>query len=348
MDDDSRIRYATSNDGTRIAWKAKGQGPSLIFAPPWPITLAWLGPWPTMIESRFDGRVIYYDRRGFGNSERHVEHSIERYADDLEAVADAAGLDDIMIYSAVVSCSEALHLAARGPRVTRAALGEPVLSGREWLNRSEIRPLLAVLDRDPSMFLQVMVQFASGWGRSTEPFTGGASTREPISIASEDDLRATIDAYAACELDAIAPLVRAECLITHNTGDSLVADPHSARLAQLLPNATLLLWSAAERWVFPPEVVARVREFLGGEPASTALDAGTTPSGGSGAAQLLALSAREREVLALVAAGKTNREIAEKLVVAEATAARHVHNILNKLDLANRVEAATWAARHGL
>ena len=82
--------------------------------------------------------------------------------------------------------------------------------------------------------------------------------------------------------------------------------------------------------------------------AVSALDAGTTLSGGSGAAQLLALSAREREVLALVAAGKTNREIAEKLVVAEATAARHVHNILNKLDLANRVEAATWAARHGL
>ena len=130
MDDDSRIRYATSNDGTRIAWKAKGQGPSLIFAPPWPITLAWPGPWPTIIESRFDGRVIYYDRRGFGNSERHVEHSIERYADDLEAVADAAGLDDIMIYATVGSCYEALHLADRDHRVTRAALGESALSGK--------------------------------------------------------------------------------------------------------------------------------------------------------------------------------------------------------------------------
>lgn len=338
MSDDSAIRYATSSDGTRIAWKAKGHGPSLIFAPPWPITLAQPGPWPMIIESRFDGRVIYYDRRGFGNSERHVEHSVERYADDLEAVADAAGLDDITVYGTVGSCCEALLLAARSPRVTRAQLGEPVLSGREWLNRSEIRSLLAVLDRDPRMFWQVMVQFASGWGRSTEPFTGGASTRAPISLASEDDLRATIDAYGACELDAIAPLVVAECLITHNTGDSLVADPHSARLAQLLPNATLLLYSTTERWAFPAEVVTRVREFLGGE-TTTRMEPVGQSSG---------LSRREQEVLALVAAGKTNREIAEILVVAEATAARHVHNILNKLDLGNRVEAATWAARHGL
>ena len=58
------------------------------------------------------------------------------------------------------------------------------------------------------------------------------------------------------------------------------------------------------------------------------------------------LSAREREVVALLASGKTNREIGESLTIAEATATRHVHNILTKLGLSNRVEAATWWARN--
>jgi len=62
----------------------------------------------------------------------------------------------------------------------------------------------------------------------------------------------------------------------------------------------------------------------------------------------LGITAREREVLALVAAGRTNREIAERLVIAEKTASVHVSHILAKLDAANRGEAAAIARRLGL
>jgi len=60
------------------------------------------------------------------------------------------------------------------------------------------------------------------------------------------------------------------------------------------------------------------------------------------------LTAREREVAALIARGYTNRQIAEALVVAEPTAVRHVANILNKLDLSSRARVAVWAVEHGL
>ena len=60
------------------------------------------------------------------------------------------------------------------------------------------------------------------------------------------------------------------------------------------------------------------------------------------------LSEREKEVLALVAQGRTNREIAAELVISENTARNHVSRILSKLGLARRSEAATFAARHGL
>ena len=53
-------------------------------------------------------------------------------------------------------------------------------------------------------------------------------------------------------------------------------------------------------------------------------------------------------VLRLIAAGKTNLEIAEDLVIAEGTARRHVANIYEKIGVANRAQAATYAAQHGL
>lgn len=60
------------------------------------------------------------------------------------------------------------------------------------------------------------------------------------------------------------------------------------------------------------------------------------------------LSAREREVAALVAQGRTNREIADALVVSERTAEAHVSNILGKLGFTTRAQIAAWAVEKGL
>lgn len=61
-----------------------------------------------------------------------------------------------------------------------------------------------------------------------------------------------------------------------------------------------------------------------------------------------ALTARELEILRLLGEGRANKEIAAELGISERTARTHVSNILRKLDLSSRTQAALWAVREGL
>jgi DNA-binding NarL/FixJ family response regulator len=97
------------------------------------------------------------------------------------------------------------------------------------------------------------------------------------------------------------------------------------------------------------DVVDAIRAAVAGEvrldPAVAAVLALSLRTPASSAESL---TPREREVITLVAEGRTNREIGKRLGVAERTARTHVSNILAKLGLASRTQAAMWAVREGL
>jgi DNA-binding NarL/FixJ family response regulator len=105
--------------------------------------------------------------------------------------------------------------------------------------------------------------------------------------------------------------------------------------------------------VDPAALAAAVRSVHAGhvllepEVAAALLDSGGGGAAESGA-QAAPLTAREREVLVLIAQGRSNREIARALVLAEKTVKTHVSNILMKLGVADRTQAALWAVRHGV
>lgn len=91
--------------------------------------------------------------------------------------------------------------------------------------------------------------------------------------------------------------------------------------------------------------VAAGHVLLGPEVAAALLspDAGQSANGGAADPQL---TAREREVLELIARGRSNREIARALTVSEKTVKTHVSSVLMKLGVADRTQAALWAVRH--
>jgi DNA-binding NarL/FixJ family response regulator len=94
------------------------------------------------------------------------------------------------------------------------------------------------------------------------------------------------------------------------------------------------------------ERIAKLQQIANLDPADTPrppADAQIASSSDS-----YGLTDREREILTLVAEGRTNGEIAQQLFISTKTASSHVSNILRKLGVANRVEAATTAQRHHL
>jgi DNA-binding NarL/FixJ family response regulator len=115
-----------------------------------------------------------------------------------------------------------------------------------------------------------------------------------------------------------------------------------ATLAAAQVGATALSATPLMGWI---DALAR-RARLSIRPAEPA--AKPPPQTDPAGSDAQALTAREREVLALVAEGHTNRRIAETLFISESTAGVHVSNILGKLGVATRTEAAAVASRLGL
>jgi DNA-binding NarL/FixJ family response regulator len=104
--------------------------------------------------------------------------------------------------------------------------------------------------------------------------------------------------------------------------------------------------------VDPQALVQAIRAVRDGnvlfapEAAAAVLGAGT--SAADAAPGLADLTEREREVLVEITRGHSNREIARALVVSEKTVKTHVSNVLMKLGVADRTQAALFAVRHGL
>jgi len=101
--------------------------------------------------------------------------------------------------------------------------------------------------------------------------------------------------------------------------------------------------------VHPDKLAQAIRDAHHGR---STLDAGAAQALMQAAAESPSLGSdltpREREVLALLVEGKTNKEIAEELIISQATVRLHVSNILSKLGASNRTEAATLAHHHNL
>src|SRR5262245_54696551 len=99
-----------------------------------------------------------------------------------------------------------------------------------------------------------------------------------------------------------------------------------------------------EIWLDSHTTAAVMRQFSTGLEGSGAAQGGPQGKG----RERSPLSAREREIVALVAQGYKNKEMAEKMFISEQTVKNHLHNIFDKLGVSDRLELALYAIHKGL
>ena len=156
-------------------------------------------------------------------------------------------------------------------------------------------------------------------------------------------------------LDLVMPgvdgLAALELLAEHGLAERALVVTSFGEYRNALPALRAGARGYISKEVDPAALATAVRavaagHVLLGPQVTAALVAQAGNGAGSAAQPGPQLTAREREVLEQIAAGRSNREIARSLSLAEKTIKTHVSNVLMKLGVADRTQAALWAVRH--
>jgi pimeloyl-ACP methyl ester carboxylesterase/DNA-binding CsgD family transcriptional regulator len=332
--------------GRRVAYAVTGDGPPLV-APAWWVShveLDWAdqtfrGLW----ESVGNGyTVVRYDRLGVGMSDRDLRDedlTLDGEVALLGAVLDELALENVVLVGGSSGGCAAIAYAARFPeRVERLLLYGAYADGPS-ITSPEVRELIVATVRSHwGLGSRVLADIFLG---DTDSAAQERLARHQRAAASPETAAALLELIYHADVRAELARVRAPTLVVHRRGDRAIPYHLGRELAAAIPGATLvpLTGNAHFPWAGDTPSVARaLRAVLAPEPAARI----------AGEPAAVLLSGREREVLALVAEGLSDPEIAEQLVLSQHTVHRHVANIRNKLGRGSRTAAVAEAARLGL
>jgi len=350
-----RISYARSADGVSLAFTVAGHGPALVFVPWVPFSnlrMEWQNTFLSGIFEQLARRltVIHYDGRGTGHSQRDVtDLSLDAMVADLDAVIDQVGAAEVSLLGQYNSCPHAIAYAARHPeRVRRMALFGG--SGRGWsaMSAKQTQALLSLIEQDWDLFADTAAHQWLGWSAGE---TGRATADAIREAVTPQTARATLQAASAIDVTELVPRVAAPTLVLHRRDMAQIPIDVPRSLAKALPRGRLVLLDGAQPTLFPEDpgaVVTMLMDFFcdGLEPAGEPPPAGPAAEGHP--APPHGLSRREQEVLRLLAAGESNRQIARRLGLSPHTVERHVANLYRKIGARGRADATAYALRSGL
>jgi pimeloyl-ACP methyl ester carboxylesterase/DNA-binding CsgD family transcriptional regulator len=344
-----QTRFCTAPDGVRLAYAIEGQGPPLVKAGNWLTHVEYdrQSPvWRHWVRELSRGRTfVRYDERGCGLSDRELAAppTIDSAVADLAAVVDAAGLERFALVGLSGGGPTAIEYAARNPgRVSRLILYGSYTRGR-YRRGGDAKQARLLIDLMRVGWGGAVPAFRQVFSSLYIPSAGEEQKRwydEMQQASSTGEVAATIwRSRADIDVSGTAGGIDQPALVLHAREDRVVPYEEGRRLASLLPNARFvtlatdnhILQEREPAWAL---FLSEVRAFL-------AEDEPSPPA----TADLSDLSARERDVLELVAQGMSNEQIAERLFLSPRTVERHLSNVYAKLRLSGKSARAAAAAR---
>ncbi len=345
------IRYVQASDGARLAWAEAGEGPVVVKAANWLTHLEyeWESPlwkhWLQFFSGNF--RFVRYDERGCGLSESRIDDlTVDRWASDLETVIDAARPDGpVTLLGISQGAAACVGYALKHPdRVARLILYGGYARGAYRRGTPESQAAY----RATAELVRVT------WGSDnptyrqlfTSRFVPDASA-EQLQWFNDLCLKTTKGEIASrllhirgeMDFEALLGRVRVPTLVLHARNDKVIPVEEGRLLASSIPGAEFV------------ELDSRNHILLEDEPAwkrfQDAVLAFAGPQRAADAAVFAALSARERQVLALMGEGLSNTDIATRLKISEKTVRNHASNVFDKLGVWSRTQAIVFARDRG-
>jgi pimeloyl-ACP methyl ester carboxylesterase/DNA-binding CsgD family transcriptional regulator len=340
-----RIAMTTSSAGARIGYAVTGSGPPLVYVSGWlgHLELSWALPAErAYYEALADGRtLIRYDKPGCGLSKRTSSeapplepYSMDQELDALQAVITATGVGPFDLMGASVGAPVAAMWAARRP----ATVSRLVLYGG-WAHGPDVAA--------PEIQRHVLGLVRHHWGLAADLLadlfapdadagTRAAFTRYQRDSASAETACAMLEMAYRLDVRDVLSQVTAPTLVLHRSRDRAAPIDQGRLLADGIPKARFeaIVGRSHLPYIGDAQPLTRaIRRFLG----LSERRRGATPT----------LTVRQREVAALIAEGCTNREIGERLGIAERSAEAHVERIRYRMDFRSRSQIAAWHVATG-
>jgi len=336
----SSVRYVPAGNGVNIAWTSQGNGsPALVTVPGWFSHLSLdmqedAGWFHQRLAER--SRLIRYDRPGCGLADRDSwDFSLEGQVEILRRVIHDSGERRVALFAYGLGGPAAIAFAAAHPdKVVHLVL----LNVAPRLTASADYPDGA----DPDVFFALEQLIRADWNLGAHALVhllapgSSADTVEKLSAAwcSSVSARAAGDFLRkAREIDVrhLLPRIVVPTQVLHRR-DHFSGVNNAYRLAEAIRGSELRLLDGASHFPWHGNrstLVRLVTDFVGRKP--------------------LPLTSREMDIMQLVSAGLSNRDIAHQLGITNHTVARHLSNVFLKLNVSSRVAAlAELRAADGL
>jgi DNA-binding NarL/FixJ family response regulator len=345
------IQYATTEDSAKIAYLRVGEGDPIVFASNvWGDAHLYISSEPyihKVVDSlvAFGWQVILFDGRGMGASDRQaLDFGVTARKRDLAAVVAKLAYDEFVLAAYDIAGPTAIAYAAEErTRVSRLVLLNANASTAMRRQTSSplrtIHPVEVLTAEDWEFRTLTLASVDTKFSDADKAHEVAAMFRAGM---SPDAFQAYVQANSSLEVTNLLSVLAMPTLVVHDKSGPFGSFESSQNLAAYIRGARLLTVDDA---------ASAINEFLVSSlvPPQKAIESQT--DGRSPAKKVSypnGLSDREIEVLRLVAAGKSNPQIADALVISLNTVQRHVSNILAKTGLVNRTEAASYAHRHEL
>jgi pimeloyl-ACP methyl ester carboxylesterase/DNA-binding CsgD family transcriptional regulator len=321
-------------DSRRVAYATVGEGPPLVLPAYWGshLELEWTFPeYRAFISALAEDRtVIRYDRLGTGLSDRVRPDPPDVEAELRTLQAVIGDREPVSLLGISWGACVAAAYAARRPVDALTVVGG-------FANGAEAAPAPlreAILATVRAHWGTGSRMLADVWVPGADAAARDAFAQLQRAAADAETAAVMLEAIYATDVRDLLADIQAPTLVVHRRGDRAIPFEMGRDLAARIPGARLVALEGEIHlpWLGDRDAVLRA---LGAGQAEPVADGGP-------------LSAREQEVLRLIADGLSDADIAERLIVSPHTVHRHVANIRTKLRQPSRAAAAAHAVREGL